>query len=73
MPNSINIPLPDGADGSRLLLWHFLLGHYDAVSPDGRMLVLVRAQSSDSVGVLFTRSVDDVSGITRRQLTKWEP
>jgi hypothetical protein len=47
------------ADGSHYLPWHFLLGHYDAVSPDGRMLVLVRAQASDSSGVLFTRSVED--------------
>lgn len=61
------------ADGTHYLPWHFLLGHYDAISPDGSMLALIRGQSSDSVGVLFTRSVDDPTGITRRQLTKWEP
>jgi len=54
-------------------VWLYELGPWDAISPDGEQLVLVRAQPSDSVGVLFIRHISDLSGITRRQLTSWTP
>jgi hypothetical protein len=57
----------------RPLPWPYSLGPWDAPSPDGEWLVLVRAQPGDSVGVLFLRAVDDLRGTTRRQLTRYVP
>jgi len=61
------------ADGRSLSQWRFALTTSDVVSNDGRILVLIRPQPTDSVAVLWTRSVDDLSGVTRRQLTYWRP
>ena len=68
--------LPSPADLLKLptgerLFWPFYLTRWDAPSPDGREIVMVRAQPTDSIGVLFIRSVDDLRGSTRRQLTYW--
>jgi hypothetical protein len=49
------------------------MGPYDAVSPDGSEVVEIFPQQPDSLKVLFLISVDDVTGATRRQLTRWEP
>lgn len=57
----------------RSLPWPYSLGPWDAPSPDGEWLVLVRPQPGDSVGVLFLRAVDDLLGTTRRQLTRYVP
>jgi len=61
------------ADGRALTQWRFALSASDAISYDGRTLVLLRPQATDSVAVLWTRSVDDLSGVTRLQLTYWRP
>ncbi len=61
------------ADGRALSPWRFSLDTSDAVSYDGRTLALLRPQPTDSVAVLWPRSVDDLSGSTRRQLTYWHP
>ena len=68
--------LPSPADLLKLptgesLFWPFYLTRWDAPSPNGREIVMVRAQPTDSIGVLFIRSVDDLRGWTRRQLTYW--
>ena len=57
----------------RPLPWLYSLGPWDAPSPDGEWLVLVRPQPEDSIGVLFLRAVDDRLGTTRRQLTRYTP
>jgi hypothetical protein len=57
----------------RPLPWPYSLGVWDAPSPDGEWLVLVRPQPGDSIGVLFLRAVDDYCGVTRRQLTSYVP
>lgn len=44
---------------------------YDAVSPDGRSLIFLRAQH-DSTAVLFFRRLDDPFGTSIRQLTHYE-
>jgi hypothetical protein len=64
--------LIDSRTGSPLP-WPYSLGPWDAPSPDGQWLVLVRAQPGDSIGVLFLRAVDDLCGRTRRQLTRYVP
>lgn len=53
--------------------WKQYLGPYGAVSLDGSEVVEDFPQQPDSLKVLFLISVDDVTGATRRQLTRWEP
>lgn len=55
-----------------LVRWKTYLGPYGAVSPDGSEVVENFPQQPDSLKVLFLISVDDVTGATRRQLTRWE-
>jgi WD40 repeat protein len=57
------------ADGSAFHPWDLDLGIWDAVSPDGRMLVYVYPQARDSVPVLFTRQISEPTAVSRRQLT----
>lgn len=47
------------------------LGRYDEFSPDGSELVTLFSQPTDSLGVVFTQSVDDFSGATRFQVTHY--
>ena len=49
------------------------LGPYDEFSPDGAELVTLRGQPTDSVTVVYTQSVDDVTGATRFQVTRYTP
>jgi dipeptidyl aminopeptidase/acylaminoacyl peptidase len=57
----------------RPLPWLMCLGPQDVPSPDGEWLALIRAQPSDSVGVLYMRGVWDFRGTSRRQLTQYLP
>jgi hypothetical protein len=49
------------------------LGAYDEFSPDGAEFVTLLPQPTDSVAVVFTQSVDDVTGATRFQVTHYAP
>ena len=49
------------------------LGPYDEFSPDGAELVTLLPQPTDSVTVVFTQLVGDVSGATRFQVTHYLP
>ena len=56
------------ATGSRVLM-HAA----GAFSPDGSEFATIGLQRPDSNGVVFTQSVDDVSGATRFQVTRYAP
>ncbi len=59
------------ADGSGQSTWPvFFIG--DAISPDSRWFVDIRARA-DSIGVLFVRRIDDEAGTTQRELTNYTP
>jgi hypothetical protein len=59
--------------GGPPIRWRMYLGPYGAVSPDGSEVVENFPQQPDSLKVLFLIRMDDVTGATRRQLTRWEP
>lgn len=59
--------------GGRPVRWRMYLGPYGTVSPDGSEVVEDFPQQPDSLKVLFLISMDDVTGATRRQLTRWQP
>src|SRR5262249_60170973 len=50
-----------------------LHGPYDELSPDGETFVTIGLQLPESLGVIFTQSVDDFSGATRFQVTHFAP
>lgn len=62
----------DVASGHRVR-WNRHLGVYDEFSPDGSEFVTILPQPVDSLGLLFRQSVDDFSGATRMQLTRYQP
>ncbi len=49
------------------------LGPYDEFSPDGEEFVTLQGQPGDSVTVVFTQSVDDMTGARRFQVTRYSP
>ena len=53
--------------------WVMQLGPWDAISPDGSHVVLVRPEESSGFSVLFVSQALDYSGATRRALTTWHP
>jgi len=50
-----------------------LHGPYDEFSPDGETFVTIGLQLPESLGVIFTQSVDDFSGASRFQVTRYAP
>jgi hypothetical protein len=58
--------------GSPVVAWRPRMGVYDEFSPTWGEMVTVWPQGVDSLGVLFTRWVGDVSGVTLRQATVYE-
>jgi Tol biopolymer transport system component len=59
-------------DGSESTTWPLLLRRFDTISPDSRFIITPGAQE-DSTWVLFIREIDDVVGISLRQLTSYTP
>lgn len=60
-------------DGSGSTRWPRALSPWDAVSPNGREIVLVDGDPANGAGVLFVAQVDDFGGVLRRQLTSFTP
>ncbi len=60
----------DVATGLTVPTRHFLTSA-DEFSPDGSEFVTLLPQPTDSLGVVFTQSVDDFSGATRFQVTRY--
>jgi Tol biopolymer transport system component len=57
------------SDGGEQATWSTHLYSSQAISPGFEEFVLIRAQPSDSLGVLFVQGVDDPEGNSLRQLT----
>lgn len=61
------------ASGSPVVRFPYRHGSHQSFSPDGEWVVKAGIDPVDSVGVLFVQHVDDVMGVSRRQLTFWDP